>query len=174
MLLSEFVADVRYAVRNVRKNPGFAAVAIGVLAVAIGANTTIFSVISATLVNPLSFPDAGRLAMVWETNAQQAVKREGPAGPNFYDWREQSRLFRDMAAVELGTGTVTGLGEPQQIPAMRITTNLFTVLNVRPSLGRLFAPEDGRGGRQARVIVSYRFWQTALGGDPRILGKTLM
>ena len=173
-LLSEFAADVRYAIRNLRQNPGFAAVALGVLAFGVGANTAIFSVVNSVLLRPLPFSDADRLTMIWETNAQQGVKREGPSGPNFYDWREQSRLHRDMAAVELGTGTSTGLGEPQQIPAMRVTTNLFSVLNVRPALGRFFAPEDGRGGRQALVIISHSFWQRALGSDPHIIGKTII
>jgi len=173
-LLSEFAADVRYAIRNLRQNPGFAAVSLGVLAFGIGANTAIFSVVNSVLLRPLPFPNPDRLTMIWETNTRQGVKREGPSGPDFYDWREQSRLHEDMAIVELGTGTVTGLGEPQQIPAMRVTTNMFSVLNVRPALGRFFGPEDGRGGRQALVIISHSFWQRAVGGDPRIIGKTLM
>src|SRR5258705_5907136 len=79
-----------------------------------------------------------------------------------------------MAEVELGSGPVTGIGEPQQIPAMRVTTNVFSVLHARPALGRSFVPEDGRGGRQALVIVSQGFWQHALGGDPDVIGKTVM
>src|SRR5437588_2463686 len=102
-LLSEFAADVRYAIRNLRQNPGFAAVAVGVLAAGIGANTAIFSVVNSVLLRPLPFPNSDRLTIIWETNARQGVKREGPAGPNFYDWREQSRLYQDMAAVELGS-----------------------------------------------------------------------
>jgi putative ABC transport system permease protein len=173
-LLSELAADARYALRNLRHNPGFATVVIGVLALGIGANTAIFSVVNSVLLQPLPFPHADRLAMIWETNAQQSVKREGPSGPNFYDWRQQSRLFEDMAAVELGTGTVTGFGEPQQIPGMRVTTNLFSVLNVRTALGRLFTPEDGRGGRQALMVISHGFWQRSFGGDRQVIGKTVM
>src|SRR6266536_3529729 len=173
-LLPQIAIDVRYVIRNLRQSPGYAVVALGILALGIGANTAIFSVVNSVLLRPLPFPNADRLTIIWETNARQGVKREGPAGPNFYDWREQSRLYQDMAAVELGTGMVTGLGEPQQIPAMRVTTNLLSVLNVRPRLGRFFVPEDGRGGRQAFVIVSHAFWQRALGGDPRVIGKTVM
>jgi putative ABC transport system permease protein len=172
--LENIARDVRHAVRALRKSPGFTATAVLTLAVGIGATTALFSVINSVLLRPLPFPNADRLTVIWETNAPQGVKREGPAGPNFYDWREQSRLFQDLAAVELGSGTVTGLGDPQQVPAMRVTTNLFSVLNVRPALGRLFAPEDGRGGRQARVIVTHDFWQRALGRDPHIVGKTVM
>lgn len=165
--------DVRLALRALRKSPGFTATALLTLAVGIGATTALFSVINSILLRPLPFPDGDRLAVVWETNLQQGVKREGPAGPNFSDWREQSRAFQDLAAVEIGTGTVTGLGEPQQVPAMRVTANLFSVLNVSPALGRLFAPEDGHGARQPLGIVSHGFWQRALGADPLIVGKTI-
>jgi putative ABC transport system permease protein len=171
--LEGFVKDVRYAVRALRKSPGFTATALFTLAVAIGATTALFSVINSVLLRPLPFPEASRLMVVWETNAQQGVKREGPAGPNFYDWREQSGSFEDLAALEIGSGTVTGRGEPQQVPALRVTTNLFSLLGVRPALGRLFAPEDGRGGRQPLAIVSHAFWQRALGADPHIVGKTV-
>jgi len=166
--------DLRFAFRQLLKSPGFTCVAVLTLAVGIGANTALFSVISSVLLRPVGFPHANRLTMVWETNAQQGIKREGPSGPNFYDWREQSRLYQDMAAFEIGTGTVTGRGDPQQIPAMRVTTNFFSMLNVRLSLGRMFAPGDGRGGRQPLVVVSHSFWQSALGADPNIVGKTVM
>ena len=168
------LTDLRFALRQFTKAPGFTATAILTLALGIGACTAMFSVVNAVFLRALPFRNAGELTMLWETSVQQGVKREGPSGPNFYDWREQSRLFQDMAAVELGSGTVTGLGEPRQIPAMRVTTNLFSVLDVRPALGRLFVPEDGRGGRQARVILSHDFWQYALGSDPAIVGKTVM
>lgn len=165
---------MRLALRQLAKSPGFTAVIVLTLALGIGACTTLFSVISAVLLRPLPFPDADRLTLIWEANAQQGIKREGPSGPNFYDWREQSRLFQDMAAVELGSGTLTGRGEPRQIPAMRVTANLFSVLNVRPALGRLFAPEDGRGERQPLAVVSHDFWRTTLAAEPDIIGKTVM
>lgn len=165
---------MRHSLRSLAKSPGFTLVALLTLAVGIGANTALFSVLNAVLLRPLPFPAADRLAMVWETNLAQGVQREGPSGPNFYDWREQSRQFQDLAAVELGSGTVTGLGEPQQIPAMRVTANLFTVLGARPALGRVFAADDGAGARQPLVVVSHAFWQNALGADPRVVGRTVM
>ncbi|MEO5960158.1 MAG: ABC transporter permease [Opitutaceae bacterium] len=168
------LSDLRLAVRQLAKSPGFTAVAILTLALGIGACTALFSIVNAVLLRPPPFSHVDQLTVIWETNAQQGVKREGPSGPDFYDWREQSRSFQDLAALELGSGTVTGLGEPRQIPAMRVTTNVFSMLNVRPALGRLFAPEDGRGGRQAFVIVTHDFWQRALGGDPQIVGKSVM
>jgi putative ABC transport system permease protein len=89
-LLSQAVIDVRHAVRNFRQNPGFTVVALGVLAIGIGASIAIFSVVNAVLLRPLPFPNADRLTIIWEKSAQQGVNREGPSGPNFYDWREQS------------------------------------------------------------------------------------
>lgn len=168
------LADARYAVRTLRQNPGFSLVAIGVLALGIGANTAIFSVVNSVLLRPLAFPDPGRLTIVWETSSQQGVKREGPSGPDFYDWREQSRLYQDLAAVELGTGTLTGLGEPRQVPAMRVTANLFSVLGARPALGRLFTPQDGQGSRKPLLILSDGFWRNTLGADPAVIGKNVM
>jgi len=165
---------MKSALRQLTQSPGFTVVVVLTLALGIGACTTLFSVVNAVLLRPLPFPEADRLTVVWETNAQQRIKREGPSGPNFYDWREQSRLFQDLAAVELGTGTLTGRGDPRQIPGMRVTTNFFSVLNVRPALGRLFTPEDGQGGRQPFVIVSHDFWQNTLAGDPHIIGKNVM
>ncbi|QOY87227.1 ABC transporter permease [Paludibaculum fermentans] len=168
------LADIRYAVRTLRQNPGFSLVAIGVLALGIGGNTAIFSVVNSVLLRPLPFPDPSRLTIVWETSSQQGVKREGPSGPNFYDWREQSRLYQDLAAVELGTGTLTGLGEPRQVPAMRVTTNLFSVLGARPALGRFFTPQDGHGGRKPLLLISDGFWRNTLGADPAVIGKSVM
>jgi putative ABC transport system permease protein len=165
---------MKYALRQLAKSPGFTAVAVLTLALGIGATTALFSVINSVLLRPLPFPDADQLTLVWETNRQQGVKREGPSGPNFYDWREQSRLFQDLAAVELGTGTVTGQGDPQQFPAMRVTTNFFSLLNVRPALGRGFTPEDGKGGRQMFVVVSHDFWRSTLRSDPHIIGKKII
>ncbi|HYP15592.1 MAG TPA: ABC transporter permease [Opitutus sp.] len=166
------LSDFRSAFRQLLKSPGFTAITVLTLALGVGACTALFSVFDATLLRPLPFPQPDRLALIWETNPSQGVKREGPSGPNFYDWREQNRSFHDMAAFELGSGTVTGLGEPRQVPAMRVTANFFSVLNVGPKLGRLFTPEDGRGGRQPLVIVSHGFWHRALGADPHIVGRT--
>ncbi|HTL66216.1 MAG TPA: ABC transporter permease [Lacunisphaera sp.] len=168
------ISDLRQALRSLAKTPGPTAVIVLTLAIGIGGCTSLFSVVSAVLLRPLPFPQPDRLTLIWETNPAQGVKRDGPSGPDFYDWREQGRLHQDLAALELGTGTVTGLGEPRQIPASRVTTNLFTVLDVHPALGRLFTPGDGRGGRQPEVVITDAFWERALGRDPHIIGRTVM
>ena len=113
-----FLADMRYALRSLRKMPAFSIVALLVLALGIGANTAIFSVVNSVVLRPLPYPAADRLALIWETDLKDGIQREGPSGPNFLDWREQSQSFEEMALLEVGTGTVTGEGEPEQINAV--------------------------------------------------------
>src|SRR5262245_39440103 len=112
--------DLRYALRMASRNRLCTVIILSVLAIGIGANTAIFSVVEAILLRPLPFPDAGRLALVWETSPRSAI-RIGPSGPNFLDFRDQTTAFVDLAALEPGSGTVTGFGEPQQVPALRVT-----------------------------------------------------
>jgi len=113
--------DLRFAIRLLWKSPGFTFVAIMALALGIGANTAIFSLVNSVLLRPLPFRDSSRLAVFWETDPSQGFNRQGPSGPNYLDFREQNRSFEDMALLEQGTGTVTGFGEPQQIPALAVT-----------------------------------------------------
>ena len=171
--LAQFATDVRYAVRTLRKNLGFTLTTLSVLALGIGANAAIFSVVDAVLLQRLPYPHPEQITAIWETNPQQGVRREGVSGSNFFDWRQRSKLFTDMAAIEIGSGTVTGFGDPKQVPGLRVTSNLFSLLDVRPASGRLFVPEDGQGGRRMIVILWYTFWQRELGADPNILGKTV-
>src|ERR1035441_10110873 len=102
------VRDLRYSLRSLRKMPGFSIVALMVLALGIGANTAIFSVVNSVVLRPLPYPGAARLALIWETDLKDGIKREGPSGPYFLDWKEQTRSFEEMALLEVGTGTVTG------------------------------------------------------------------
>lgn len=173
-MMQSVLLDLRYAFRMLAKSPGFSIVAVLVLALGIGANTAIFSVINSLLLRPLPFHDSDRLALIWETNAKQGISREGPSGSNFLDWKAQSHSFKDMAALEIGTGTVTGFGEPEQVPALRVSTNLLTMLGARPALGRVFTPEDGKGGRQNIAVLSYGFWKSHYGANPGVIGKTVM
>jgi len=115
--------DFCYSLRTLRKAPGFTIVALLVLALGIGANTAIFSVVNSVVLRPLPYPGADRLALIWETDLKDGVKREGPSAPNFLDWKEQSQSFEDMSLLEVGTGTVTGEGEPEQVTGLRVTTN---------------------------------------------------
>ena len=146
--------DLRFAVRLLWKSPGFTTVAIVALALGIGANTAIFSLVNSVLLRPLPFRDSGRLAIFWETDPAQGFNRQGPSGPNYLDFRDQSKSFEDMALLEQGTGTVTGFGEPQQIPALRVTRSFLPVLGFTPILGRNFAPSEG--WNQRVVIIELR------------------
>src|SRR5271169_6532494 len=118
-----FFRDLRHAYRTLRQSLGFTAVAVLTLALGIGANTTIFNLVRATLYQPLPARNAGSLVVIWASNLQHGWSRVGPTGQDYLDWREQSNSFDDMFLFEHGTGTVTGLGDPEQIAGLRVTTN---------------------------------------------------
>ena len=170
-----FLRDLRYSFRTLRKRPGFSIVAVLVLSIGIGANTAIFSVVNSVLLRPLPVPGADRLALIWETDLKDGIKREGPSGPNFLDWKEQSRSFEDMELLEVGTGTVTGDGEPEQVVGLRVTTNFLSMLGARTVLGRTFTAAEGAG--QARfpvAVLTNGFWKRRFGADARVIGRTFI
>jgi putative ABC transport system permease protein len=144
-----------------------------VLALGIGATTAIFSAVHSLLLKPLPLPDAGRLVLIWERNVELRESRTGPSGSNYTDWKEQNRSFEDLAAIEPGTATLTGLGEPEQIPGMRVTSNFLTMTGAKPILGRIFTPEDGRGGRNNILVITRGYWMRRFGGDPGVIGKVI-
>jgi len=164
--------DLRFAIRLLWKSPGFTTVAIVALALGIGANTAIFSLVNSVLLRPLPFRDSDRLAIFWETDPAQGFNRQGPSGPSYLAFRDQSKSFEDMALLEQGTGTVTGFGEPQQIPALRVTRNFLPVLGFTPILGRNFAPSEG--WNQRVLILGYGAWQRYYGKDPNVVGKKML
>jgi putative ABC transport system permease protein len=164
--------DLRFAIRLLWKSPGFTTVAIIALALGIGANTAIFSLVNSVLLRPLPFRDSSRLAIFWETDPSQGFNRQGPSGPNYIDFRDQSKSFEDMALSEQGTGTVTGFGEPQQIPALRVTRSFLPVLGFAPILGRNFTPSEG--WHQRVVIIAYGAWERYYGKDPNVVGKKML
>src|SRR5580692_5019276 len=164
--------DLRFAIRLLWKSPGFTFVAIMALALGIGANTAIFSLVNSVLLRPLPFRDSSRLAVFWETDPSQGFNRQGPSGPNYLDFREQNRSFEDMALLEQGTGTVTGFGEPQQIPALRVTRSFLPVLGFRPILGRNFAETED--WNQRVLIIGYGAWEQYFGKDPNAVGKKML
>jgi putative ABC transport system permease protein len=163
-------SDIRYALRMTPGNRRFAAVVIAILALGIGATTAIFSVVESIMIRPLPFHDPDRLVFVWETSPRSAT-RTGPSGPNYLDFKEQSASFDDMAALEAGSGTVTGFGEPQQLPALRVTTNYLTVLGIRPVLGRDFRSDEAWQNRV--VVISYGFWERVFGLAPDVVGRSV-
>jgi putative ABC transport system permease protein len=164
--------DFRYALRQISKGPGFAAVAVLTLALGIGANTAIFNLVNAVLLRPLPYKDADLLVMVWEQNLHRGWFQNIVSGENFLDWRKQNRVFAGMAAFQSNSFNLTGDNQPEEIAGERVTTNLFSVLGVQPLRGRLFLPEEERNDRTA-VIVSYGLWQQRYGGDPSLVGKQI-
>ena len=170
-LLADFGQDIRYGFRTLRKNPGFAAVAMLTLAFGIGANTVVFSVVNGVLLRPLSYPDPDRLLRIWETTPE--FGESSAAYPNYLDWRRENHSFTDMAAMRGDDFNFTGTGEPEQVPGEYVSASLFPVLGTRLFLGRSFLPEEDRQGAGCTVILSYRFWQQRLSGDPNILGRAL-
>jgi putative ABC transport system permease protein len=165
--------DARYAMRMLLKNPGFTLVATLALALGIGANTAIFSVVNAVMIRPLPYRDASRLVMVWENNRSRGKPQNVVSPANFLDWKEQSDAFEDMAAFYDTLFNLTGLDDPEEIPGQRVTLNLFGLLGAEPMLGRAFEPDDAQPSRQDSVILSYGLWQRRFGGDPNIIGKTI-
>ncbi len=172
---SELVQDVRVAVRGLRRTPGFTVVALLTLAVGIGANSAIFSVVRSVLLRPLPYPDAGRLVQVW-TDYRQHNGRQEPEWlnpPDFLDWRDHNRTFAGMAAYTGWGPDLTGSGDPVSLSGLSVTGDWFTVLGVAPALGRVLLPADDDAGSERAVVLSDGIWRSRFGADPGILGRQL-
>jgi len=166
------IQDLRYAVRMLRKSPGFTLVAVVTLALGIGANTAIFSVVNAVLLQRLPIRAADRVVVIWVTNLAQGWSRVGPAGLDYLDWKEQSKSFEDLFLFEHGSGTVTGAGEPEQVAGLRVTTNFGEFFGIKPVLGRTFRLDEA-GARHNLAILSHGYWQRRFGADPNVVGRGL-
>ncbi len=174
--METLVQDVRYAIRMLRKSPGFTVVAVVVLALGIGANTAIFSVVNAVLLRPLPFQDPGRLVQVWHVPPPQSfhgMTRFAVSPGHYLDWASQNHAFEQTAIYRFSEYDVTGKDEPEAVPAIRVSPDFFSVLRARPVLGRFFVPEENEPGHQHVVVVSQGFWQTHLGSSPDIVGKSI-
>jgi len=172
-LVADFLHDVRYAARLQRKNPGFTIVAVIALALGIGANTAIFSVVNTILLRPLPYKDPERLVMVWEDASKQGYPRDTPAAANFVDWRDQNHVFEGMAAISDESFNLTGAGEPERLEGNTVSATLFPLLGVEPHVGRVFTAAEDQPGAQRVVLLSYALWQRRFGGDPNIVGQAL-
>jgi predicted permease len=171
-MMTGLIQDVHYALRQLRKSPAFALVVVVTLALGIGANTAIFSVINAVLLRPLPYKDADRLVMVWQQNPHRGWFQNNVSGANFLDWKSQNHVFTDMAAFDSRSFNVSGVLKPEEISGERVTTNLLSMLGVEPLHGRLFLPEEEHQDKAA-VVVSYGLWQRDFGGDPAVVGKSI-
>ena len=168
--MDTLLADLRYAVRTLRKSPGFTTAAILTLAVAIGSSTAVFSVVNGVLLRPLPFPGQDRLFMLAEQNRQGEIRP--PSYPTFLDWQAQSSTFAGLVYVRGGGQRLAGPDGVQSLVVSTVSTGFFATLGERPLLGRLFTPDEERAGAHVAVL-SYALWQGRFGGDPHILGKAL-
>jgi predicted permease len=169
--------DARYAIRTLLKNPGFTAIAITALALGIGANTVIFSVVDSVLLRPLRFKESDRLVSLWETNSrqgdQQAKDAKASGIANFTDWDSRNQVFEGMAAYFSWTYNLTGVDDPERIEAAVVTGGFFDVLGVQSAIGRRIVPDDDQPGKDNVVVLSHGFWQRRFGSDADVVGKTI-
>jgi putative ABC transport system permease protein len=172
-LMETLVKDIRYALRGLGQRPGFTVVAVLTLALGIGANTAIFSVVNAVLLKPLQFRDPDRLVMIWEDATFAGFPRNTPAPANYVDWKAQSQSFEDMAASHETTFNLTGDGTPERVAAYGVTANFFPLFGVAPELGRTFTADEDRPGAGKAVVLSHSLWQTRYGGDRQILNRDI-
>jgi putative ABC transport system permease protein len=171
--LETLLQDLRFGLRQLRRNPGFTSVAVLTLALGIGANTAIFSVVDAVLLKPLPFANPDRLVTLFESNPQQRIAAAAFSYPNFTECHEQNSVFSEMAGTNAHDLTLTGMGEPTIVHTIVVTPGIFTLLGVQPLVGRFFLPKDGLRGSAPVAVISENLWRSRYGGDPRMLGRTI-
>src|SRR5919199_6966163 len=165
--------DLRYGLRMLLKNPGFTLVAVAALALGIGANSAIFSVVNSLLLRPLPFEQPGGLVQVWETIPQRG-RFEVPASfPNFADWRDQNHVFEQMVAYSDWSFNLTGAAEPERIRGAVVSPEFFPALGIKPVLGRTLLPGEDQPGKDLSVVISRRLWQRRFNSDPAVVGKAV-
>lgn len=165
--LGTVAADVRYGLRALGRNPGFAVAAVLALALGIGATAAIFSVVNAVLLHPLPYREPDRLAVI----LHRGVNPVAPA--NFLDWRRQSTAFERTGAADNWVPNLTGGSQPESVQALRVTSDILPMLGIRPLAGRVFLPEEEEPGKEHEVVLSHRLWQRRYAGDPKIIGQSV-
>ncbi|HWN99833.1 MAG TPA: ABC transporter permease, partial [Blastocatellia bacterium] len=172
--METLIQDLRYGVRMMFKNRSFTAVAILTLALGIGANTAIFSVVDAVLLRSVPYPDAERLVILWSTMQSQGVATSGSALPDYREWRDQNQVFEGLGGFFYGDFNVSGENQdPERVQGALVTPNFFPVLGVAPAIGRGFLPEEEQFGRHRVVLLSYGLWQRRYGANPDIVGRAI-
>jgi len=174
--MGTLVQDLRYSVRVLIKSPGFAAIAVIVLALGIGANTAIFSVVNAVLLRPLPYHDPGRLVQVWHVPPAKSfpgMTRFAVSAANYLDWRDQNHVFDQLATYSYSTLNLSGKGQPESVISGVVSPNFFSVLQVQPLLGRAIAPGEDQLGHANVVVLGHAFWRDHFGSDPGIVGQNV-
>ncbi|HKQ06511.1 MAG TPA: ABC transporter permease [Blastocatellia bacterium] len=171
--VEELWQDLRFGTRMLRKQPGFTLVAVLTLALGVGANTVIFSVVNTVLLRPLPYEAADRLVWVWDSNPAIGFPRFPSSGPNFKDWQQQSASFDYMAAFSGWSFNLTGHGEPERLQGAMASPDFFPMLGIKPVAGRTFLPEEERAGSHRVALISYSLWQRRFGTDPSIISNSI-
>ena len=171
--MSTFLADLRFAARLLLKNPGFTATAVVTLALGIGANTAVFSLVNTVLLRPLPYADADRLSVIWERRFDSERPTNVVSPANFLRWQERTRAFSGMAAIADTRANLTGVGEPEDLPGQRVNANLFPMLGAKAAFGRTFVDEESRPGHPDVVILSDSLWRRRFSADSGIVGRSI-
>jgi predicted permease len=165
--------DLHYGLRQVGRNRAFSAIAIATLALGVGVNTAMFSAVDAVLLRPLPYPEADRLVMIWDEMPDIGQPKNNPTPAEWQAWRQHNTVFTDIAATQSAQAILGNDGDPEEVPARKVTANLWTVLGVQPLIGRVFtADEETRGVRV--VVLSHGLWQRRFGASPDVLGRTIV
>lgn len=172
--MRHLLQDCRYALRMARKHAGLTAVIVFSLAIGIGANTAIFSVVDALLLRPLPYPHPERLAAIWLHSPGLGIFRDWPSPGQYIDIRNENHSFEEMALARLSSFTITGLERPEKVDGMAASSTLFPMLGAQPLFGRLLLPEEDKPGKPRVAIISYRLWKRLFRGDANLAGKTIV
>jgi putative ABC transport system permease protein len=174
--MTGFLQNLKFSLRLLRKSPGFTLLAILIMALGIGANTAIFSVVHAVLLEPLPFTEPDRLVQLWHTPPQKSfpgMTTFSVSAANFLDWQKQNQVFDQMALYTGAQHDITGTGKPEAVTASPVTSSFFSVLGAQPLHGRIFRDDEDRPGSNHEVILSYKFWQTHFASDPNAIGRLI-
>ncbi len=171
--MTAFAQDLRYALRMMKRSPVSTFIIIASLAIGIGANTAIFSVVSALLLKPLPYPDPDRLAVLWLRSPGINIPEDWPSPGQYIDIQNENRSFQLMSISQGRSGTLLGRDQPERVEVLRTSSSLFTLLGAKPLHGRLLLAEDDVPGKAAVVILSHGFWQRVFAGDPAVVGRAI-
>jgi predicted permease len=171
--MNAMLQDIRYALRTLRRSAGLTAVIVTSLAIGIGANTAIFSVVNGLLLKPLPYPDADRLAVLWLRSPGINIPQDWPSPGQYIDVKNENRSFEQMSISQGRAGTLLGLEQPERVEVLRTSSTLFDLLGAKPIYGRLLEPGDEVNGKHFVVVLSHGFWQRAFGGDPNVVGRMI-
>src|SRR6476646_3903670 len=165
--------DFRFALRQIHKSPGFTMIAVITLALGIGVNSAIFSVVDTVLLRPLSFPNSDQLVMIWGTQVNEPNSKETDSCPDFYDYRARSQSFSAMAGYSSAGTVLNGVGEAQELSGVAVNGDFFEVIGVKPLLGRGFTANEAKIGQPNVVVIGHGLWKRAFGSDPKIVCQQL-